>query len=370
MTTPPGAQPLPLTIADISAAFLNAALADRFPNAQIENFEITDVRHGFTTVLRIRLDHSAQAQGLPATIMLKGGFESFTREKAGEFSILPFAMEVNAYRHMKPALGLNMPDCYFAEFDPERQQMIVLMEDLLVRKVQFGHGLKPYTPEQVERRLTSLAAFHAKTWGSAELQPGKRWDIFPRNGAAMFRSYMEHAGYNQTWARYVAMPRGAAVSTQFHELEWLRRALDTMATLADELPNCVVHGDTHLGNLYEEPDGTPGFFDSLPRREPAMMEVSYHITNALDPKDRRRCDRALVGHYREELARHGVAVPSLDELMFLFSAFLPFGFVTFMVNEASYQTESFNTAHTARYGAAMLDHGTKELIETATRAHR
>jgi hypothetical protein len=33
-----------------------------------------------------------------------------------------------------------------------------------------------------------------------------------------------------------------------------------------------------------------------------------------------------------------------------------------MVNSDTYQTESFNTAHAARYNAALLDHGTFEII--------
>jgi hypothetical protein len=371
MTARHGAGPLPLRIEDITVEFLTAALSRSFPDIRIDRFEIANVRHGFTTVIRIHIDVDAasRAAGCPPTIMLKGGFETFTREKAGGYSITPFAMEVGSYRELKPAVGLNMPICYFAEFDPEREQMIILMEDLLARGVTFGHGLKPYTREQVTRRLTSLAAFHARTWASPDLADGGRWSIFPRNGVAMFRDYMRHAGYDQpqVWRRYVDMPRGAACAVEFHDLEWMLLALDYMSGQAEELPNCVVHGDTHLGNLYEEADGTPGFFDSLPRREPAMVEVAYHITNALDSADRRRWDRELVAHYRDELLRNGVEAPSLDELMRQFAVFLPYGYVTFMINEASYQTESFNTAHTARYNVAMLDHDTKALIEAAAR---
>jgi hypothetical protein len=48
--------------------------------------------------------------------------------------------------------------------------------------------------------------------------------------------------------------------------------------------------------------------------------------------------------------------------MYQFAAFLPYGYATFMVNSSTYQTESFNTAHTARYNLAMLQHGTREII--------
>src|SRR5262245_55078465 len=97
-------------------------------------------------------------------------------------------------------------------------------------------------------------------------------------------------------------------------------------------------------------------------RTAPMIEVSYHITNVLDHGDRAAHDRELVDHYRQELSRGGVDAPSLDELMYQFAAFLPYGYATFLINASTYQTESFNTAHTGRYNVAMLQHGTRDII--------
>lgn len=358
---------LPIAIEDITPAFLSAALSHRFAGTVVDDFRIVFTRHGFTTILRLDLDldEKSKAAGVPSRIILKGGFEPATRGRAKDFAIAPFLMEVAAYREMKPALGLHMPDCYFAEVDVERRQMILLMEDLALRNVRFGSGLVPHTAAQVRQRLSSLAAFHARSWGDPELKkPDGRWKMFPGNGAGMFFDYMHHVGYAEKseWQKYVDMPRGAASSAEFHDVDWVLHSLKYMDALSKALPNCVVHGDTHAGNLFEEPDGTPGFFDSLPSRAAPMIEIAYCITNVMDCAERRRNDKALIAHYRDELSRHSVAVPSLDEMLRQFAAFLPYGYVTFMVNENTYQTESFNTAHTARYSAAMLDHDTKKVI--------
>lgn len=357
---------LPREIDQISAEFLTAALQKRFPGVTVTGFTIPFVHHGFTTIVRLalELDEAGMASGLPSTIILKGGFEPQTRGIAGEFAIGPFMMEVGAYRNL-PGLGLNMPDCYFAEFDLDRSegpQIILLMEDLGLRGVRFGHGLVPHSVEQVRNRLTAVAAFHAQTWGSAELEPGGRFEIFPRNASVLFKGYLSHVAPPETWRQFCESPRGAACAVAFHDLDWMHRAMDFMIELGDRIPNCVIHGDLHAGNLFEEPDGRPGFYDSLPLRTAPMIEVSYHITNVLDHIDRARHDRALVEHYRQELIRHGVDAPSLDELMYQFAAFLPYGYATFMVNSTTYQTESFNTAHAARYNAAMLQHGTRDII--------
>jgi hypothetical protein len=129
-----------------------------------------------------------------------------------------------------------------------------------------------------------------------------------------------------------------------------------------------VHGDTHLGNLYEDPDGTPGFFDSQPHKAPSMVEVTYHLTCALDMADRRIWERELVAHYLAELARCGVDVPRLDDAMRQFGMFLAYGYMIFLVNESQYQPEAVNTAYTARFSTAMLDHGTKDLLGSAVAA--
>ena len=100
--------------------------------------------------------------------------------------------EVRGYRDVLPVLKLPSPACYFADYDTDRQQGIIIMDDLVARGVTFCHALKPQTHEQVARRLTALAQFHAKTWASAEIAPGGRWgdlvdffdvmqDFFDRN---------------------------------------------------------------------------------------------------------------------------------------------------------------------------------------------
>jgi hypothetical protein len=244
----------------------------------------------------------------------------------------------------------------------EGPQIILLMEDLVLRGARFGNGLVPHTVAQVRNRLTSVAALHARTWDSPELKEGGRYDIFPHDANALFKSYLAYVGTPDKWAAFCQSPRGAAGAVAFHDLDWVHRAMDFMIALGATTPNCLVHGDLHAGNLFEEPDGTPGFYDSLPLRTAPMIEVTYHITNVLDHIDRARHDRELVDHYRTELIRNGVDAPGLDELMYQFAAFLPYGYATFMVNSSTYQTEAFNTAHTARYNVAMLEHGTRDII--------
>jgi hypothetical protein len=66
-----------LRIENIDGTWLTAALRTRAPDAHVNDFEIVDINHGTATKIRIRLDVDAAGRhaGIPASVILKGGFE-------------------------------------------------------------------------------------------------------------------------------------------------------------------------------------------------------------------------------------------------------------------------------------------------------
>ncbi|WP_162527152.1 phosphotransferase [Sphingomonas solaris] len=358
------ARPLPLRLEDIDADWMTRALRTRAPGVTCEGIEVVDLIKGTCTKIRLRLslDDAGRAAGIPELVILKGGFEEHSRAMS-----LVHDAEVRGYRDVFPVVDLPVPTCYFADFDPSDQQGIVILEDLLERDVAFCSALVPQSFEQSRRRLDALARFHAQTWQSAELEPGGRWHSFPE-GEAQLRDYMNrYLEKPEEWRRFVLSPRGACTSVRFHDLGRIVSAFDKLVTISRRLPHCIVHGDTHLGNLYHNADGSPGFLDSLPGRGPGIREVCYHLVGALDTDDRRRWEGALVQHYLETLSSLGVEAPSLDAAMEQYAAFLLDGYIIFMVNESFYQPESINTAYTARFSTAMIDHATLRVIDDLDR---
>jgi hypothetical protein len=169
----------------------------------------------------------------------------------------------------------------------------------------------------------------------------------------------------EVWNRYLAMPRASAASVRFHNLDWVHDALDRMALLATRVPNCIVHGDTHLGNTFERREGGYGFFDVTVRRNPAIAEVCYHVALCMDMAERPRWERELLSHYLEELKRHGVKEPpAFDDALFQYRAFLMEGFCLVIINDPHYMAEPLITAYAARMSAALLDHDVIGLLKT------
>jgi hypothetical protein len=345
---------------EITPDWLTAALRTRAPDATVRDLNVVDVVHSTTTKIRLRLDldEAGRRAGIPPLVILKGGFEDHSRELGHMHE-----REVRGYRDVFPIVALPTPACYFADFDAQRQQGIIIMDDLVTRGVTFCHASRPQTHAQIARRLTMLARFHAQTWASAELRPSGRWgdlvDFFD-----VMRPFFDKNTTPQTWQRFVSSPRGAAVSVRYQNRDWMIDSWNRLTLYAQRLPYCVLHGDVHLGNLYIEPDGTPGFLDTLASRGPGMLEVSYHVSSALDSFERPRSERALVQHYLHELSRAGADAPSFDEAMYQYALFLLYGHFIWMTTEPHMQTEAVNTANSARVNAAMLDHRILDLLDT------
>jgi hypothetical protein len=350
----PAYRPLPVEIQNITSDWLTAALQGYAPGIEVRRVDIVDMMRSTCTKIRLKLElaNNPAERPIPDILILKGGFEPHSRQMD-----YMHEKEANAYGKLLPELGLHTPTPYFADFDAESKQGIVIMEDLAKRGVTFCNPLVPHSFEAVARRLGDLARFHARSWDSPDLKPGGKWewvDDIPRNCLRYFGGYLEP----EVWERFVRSSRGAAASVRFHDLAWMKDSLSRIAALSATLPRCVNHGDTHLGNLYVEADGTPGFFDSVAGHAPAMLEVAYHLGCALDTADRGRWEGALIQHYLDALKEAGVEAPSFDEAMRQYAVFLAFGYCIFIINDAVFQAEAVNTAYTARFSAAMLDHDT------------
>jgi hypothetical protein len=354
-----GVFPLPITTDEVTAEWLTAALRTRAPDVTVLGAELIDANYGTCSKLRYRLDldEAGRAAGIPELVMVKGGFEEHCRQLAQMHE-----REVIGYRDVYPHNPLPHPACFFAEYDAERRQGIVVMEDLAARGVEFCHASKPQTHEQIARRLTALAKFHAASWGSAELDPGGRWghltEFFP-----VMQDFVDRVLAPEVWADFIASPRGAASSRKFHGHAWIVDAMERVKRYSASLPQAVLHGDIHLGNLYIEPDGTPGFLDTLASKGPPMLEVSYHVSASLDAADRRMSEGPLVQHYLDEATRAGATVPTFAEAMRQYAIFLIYGHFIWTTTRSHYQPEAVNTANAARVSAAMLDHGTFELLD-------
>ncbi|MFL6606408.1 MAG: phosphotransferase [Steroidobacteraceae bacterium] len=350
---------LPVKLEQVTSAWLTEALRVHYPGVHVTEGRVEDVIYGTSTKIRVRCEYNREGReaALPATVIVKGGFEPHSPSMKEMY-----ANEARFYRDVQPFVSIHSPRCYYAGIDPGSHQSIVVMEDLTAKGVEFLHAQRPQRYSEVARRLTDMARYHAQTWNSPELKPGGRFDWIGSRFSGWSLEYQERYFVPDVWQQYVSSPRGAAVSQRLHDRAAIRRALQRIGEIEATEPVCLIHGDTHLGNLYIESDGTPGFFDAQVARAPWHLEVSYHLTCALDIPDREAWEQALLVHYLEALQANGIEAPSYESAWLSYRRSLAYGYFIFLINETRFQTEAVNTACAARFGAAMLDHGTLDLL--------
>ncbi|WP_254302512.1 phosphotransferase [Sphingobium chlorophenolicum] len=349
---PADALPLPLTPEQIDSAWLTRALRQRLPGITVRDSHVIDVILGTSTKIRVGLAVEGEGAGqVGETLIVKGGFEEHSPKMAAMY-----ANETRFYADIQPLIPMPSPRAWFAGTDPHSHQSIVIMEDLKRPGVDFCDALRPHRFDQIARRMETMAAYHAATWASPHFQPGGRWSDIASRFDGWGLDYMRRYLAPDVWSHYMALPRGAAVSTRLHDREWMERALMTIGEIQRTQPRCLIHGDTHLGNLYILEDGTPGYFDAQVAQTAWHHEVSYHIVCAADLADRAAWERDLLRLYLDALERQGGPVLDRDTAWLDYRRSILWGLFIFLTNEVRFQTEAVNTAYAARFGQAALDH--------------
>jgi hypothetical protein len=350
---------LPLCVEEIDPAWLTSALRAGGHDAEVRSARILGKIAGTSTKFRIGLDYdeAGRSLGLPPTMILKGGFDTHSPAMSEMFR-----QEARFYEQVAPHVALNVPTVFFAGADPESWQAVILMEDLNARNVHFCRAQEPFDYAHIKWRLEMLAGLHAQTWDSPDIKPGGRWAWLPTRFDGYARSYNAHYLQPEIWQSYIESPRGAAISQRLHDNGWMRHALDRLAALEAAEPTCMIHGDTHPGNLYVDADGTPGFLDTIATRACWWLEVGYHIVAACDIADRRNWEAGLLSVYLAALAAQGVTPPDFDLAWLRYRQSIAYGLFIFLINETKFQTEATNTACTARYGMAAIEHDTIGLL--------
>ena len=350
--------PIPTEIGGLDADWFRAALRLDHPELEVTDVHIVRVIEGTCTKIRVALDYAAGSAAGPATMMLKGGFAAHSPMFLGMHET-----EMLYYRDIAPRAGFDTPLCWFAGLDAANGRSAVLLEDMAARGVRWLGALSPLDWRDEVAFVDTLAAFAARWWESPDLAEGGRlaWVIHSYEREAA--DYIDHYLEPERWSQFMRLPRCVCLPRSLQDREQMQAALAVLARRLDTQPTTLSHGDTHLGNLYLNPDGTPGFLDAQPRRAPWVKDFAYQMVAALDIEDRRSWEKPLLARYLRKLAEAGVAaVPSFEEAWYDYRCEIAYGLFIFMINEGHFQREETNTAFAARFGAAAIDHGTFALL--------
>ncbi len=183
---------------------------------------------------------------------------------------------------------------------PKTRASVLILEDLA--PAEIGDQVAGADLERIGAVLELAARLHAATWGD-RLPAGGPWlqsgGIAPKLFQASFLG----------WRRSFLKGEGRNVSTHMRSL--LDRLRDDGVArnrrLHEELPQCLVHGDLRLDNMFFRDHGVRALIDwQLTHIGPAVADVAYFIAGSVDPAVPEREVERLLDRYHRALVAAGV----------------------------------------------------------------
>jgi hypothetical protein len=259
--------------------------------------EVVEVLQTVATKVRFR---TPTASGGMLELCVKGYFGAPPERQGGGTT------EGRFYEELSSRLPGRRPTARYAATNPDTGHTIVIMNDLVAAGCQFRSPLEYYSPDQVAASLGELATLHGATWQDEQLR-AESW-LAPRLGAiaqgfpvAVLQGLLDDG-------------RAEGLPSAVRDAEHVTEATRSLAAADTNQAVCLVHGDAHVGNVFQDSSGAPGFVDwQIAHFGHWATDVAYHIASSLHIEDRRRHEHDLIRHYLEQLDRSGVDTPAFAD---------------------------------------------------------
>jgi aminoglycoside phosphotransferase (APT) family kinase protein len=339
--------PVPFELADVvDPTWLSTALGQRYAGCRVAGVEMLSQTATIASKLRLQLSYAEP--GVPAAperVYVKGYFGEGANYASAGYA------EAQFYRRLADGVDMPVPEAYYVGIDEETARSVLLLEDLVRPRTALRTALDPpFTPAESAATLQQLAGLHASTRDAAAL--GEDW-LSPRMTPMADRVPAEHL------QRLLDQPRGEGIPDRIRNGRRVRDAMLALGT-EDTREPCLLHGDTHAGNIYLT-DGLPGLYDwQTVQRGSWALDVSYHIAAVLEVADRRQHERDLLEVYLDRRAALSAPVADRSIAMDAYRRHLAYGY--FLWSMTQYTDEAITTVTVRRLGQAVADHDTFGLL--------
>jgi hypothetical protein len=308
---------LPVDVDELTPQWFSAVL-----QRDVTDATVVDRSSGTTGRARVALRGEA---GVPATVFVKlPPFDEMQRAFVAKIGM--GVTEARFYRDLAADVPVRVPGVWFADADDDRDDggYVMVLEDLAARGCRFPSP----DDDDIEARaldiVEQLALLHARFWASERFAPdGDLHWLADRAARA--------GGAGRQLIAMAVDSIGDQMDETFHRLARIYLAnAEEITRLWTEGAGTLVHGDSHMGNLYVDPaDGNgTGFLDwAVLCRAPGMRDVAYTLTNSVPEQVRIGNERAWIERYRQVLATNGVRADG-DELWDQYRLFAVYSWVS------------------------------------------
>ncbi len=288
---------LPVNEADLTPAWLSEVL-----EAEVVDVKVLD--HAVATNQRVRIAlHYATPGAGPSSLFVKlAPLDPAHKEMIGASGM--GEREACFYADVAPTLDLRVPRAYFAASSDDGN-FAILLEDLAAAGCGFSDGAWGVTADAAAVALEELAAFHTRFEDPAARTAVAPWLANAQPTQAEIAAQLMRMVLDEN--AHLLTPSYVAIGELFvaHPAR-----LDELWNTG---PQTYIHGDTHIGNVFLDRERV-GFVDwGLSRVSTHLRDVSYFLTMTVDPVERRRSERELLGLYLDAVRAAGGMQMSLDD---------------------------------------------------------
>jgi aminoglycoside phosphotransferase (APT) family kinase protein len=209
--------------------------------------------------------------------------------------------EARFYRDLASEVQVRVPGVWFAETDGHGYVMV--LEDLVASGCRFPSPDDADIETRARDIVEQLASLHAPYWESERFAAGGDLEWLSERGA-------RGGGGGRKFIQQAVEVLGDQLDESFHRIADLYIAhAPEIVQLQREGPGTLVHGDSHIGNLFVDVAGgdRTGFLDwAVLCRAPGIRDVAYTMCNSVPDQVREVIEREVVDNYCELLGREGV----------------------------------------------------------------
>jgi hypothetical protein len=306
------ARPAPRTMNEaLDPAWLTQALRPLSGGVAVTNVEVVEVLRTMATKVRFKASFEG---GGEAALCLKAFLDVDAETARGGSTTIT---EADFYTEIAPRMDVRVPTCVTTVTDRPGQQGVIIMRDLIVDGAYFCSALEPFSADQAAASLEQIARLHANA-ALLDEAPwiGRRIGDFARNN----------------WVPEAALqglldgPRGEGLVPAVRDAGRLLAGLRALAAADEGLPQTLVHGDCHAGNIFRTPEG-PGLIDwQIVQRGGWALDVAYHIAAVLPVELAETEEWRLLDHYLETARGLGAITPDRETARAQYRASAVYGY--------------------------------------------
>ncbi len=272
-------------MADLTAEWFSQVLDTR-----VSSVDVIDAHSGTTGRAVVRLTGGS---AIPDTLFVK--LQPFVPEQRKLIRQVGLGVaEARLYTYLGNQLPVRAPRVWHSAYDPDDGSFVMVLEDLAASGCRF-----PATPDSdilqvAESTVEELAKLHAAFRGQQ-----LPWLRTP-DGMRSKPENPETTARRSMFIKLALDQFGAEMPPAFQRLAelYMERTLDVIK-LFNQGEHTLIHGDSHIGNLFVD-NGRTGFYDwAVVGRGPGMRDVAYFMCNSVPTEVRRANQDAMLSRYRQ-----------------------------------------------------------------------